>query len=63
MPYPGVPRVDGAMQVDWHEKHILLKAPFRVSVSGRTASYEIRFGAIRRPTDGVPPRKILSAPS
>jgi alpha-mannosidase len=51
------------MQVDWHEKHILLKAPFRISVSGRTASYEIRFGAIRRPTDGIPPRKILSAPS
>jgi alpha-mannosidase len=50
MLYPGVPRVDCAMQVDWHEKHILLKAAFPVSVSSRTASYEIPFGAIRRPT-------------
>jgi alpha-mannosidase len=48
--YPGVPRVDCAMQVDWHEKHILLKVAFPVSVSSRTASYEIPFGAIRRPT-------------
>jgi len=36
--YPGVPRVDCAMQVDWHEKRILLKVAFPISVSSRTAS-------------------------
>ena len=51
------------MQVDWHERHILLKTAFPLSVSGRTASHKIRFGAIRRSTDEVPPREILSAPS
>jgi alpha-mannosidase len=48
--YPGIPRVDCAMQVDWHEKNIMLKVAFPISVSSRTASYEIPFGAIRRPT-------------
>ena len=48
--YAGVPRVDCATQVDWHEKHILLKVAFPIAVSSRAASYEIPFGAIRRPT-------------
>lgn len=53
--YPGVPRVDCAMQVDWHEKHILLKAAFPLSVSSPAATYEIPFGAIRRPTNPQTP--------
>jgi alpha-mannosidase len=48
--YPKMARVDCNMEVDWHEKHILLKAAFPVSVSSRTATYEIPFGAIGRPT-------------
>jgi alpha-mannosidase len=48
--YPGIDRVDCNMEADWHEKHILLKVAFPLSVSSRTASFEIPFGAIRRPT-------------
>jgi len=48
--YPKVPRVDCNMEVDWHEKHILLKVAFPISVSSRTATYEIPFGTIKRPT-------------
>jgi alpha-mannosidase len=48
--YPGVPRVDVNMQVDWHEKHILLKVAFPVSVQSNYATYEIPFGNIQRPT-------------
>ena len=48
--YPGVPRVDVNMQADWHEKHILLKVAFPVSVQSNYATYEIPYGTIRRPT-------------
>ena len=48
--YPGVPRVDVRMQVDWHEKHILLKVAFPVSVDSKFATYEIPYGTIQRPT-------------
>jgi alpha-mannosidase len=48
--YAKVPRVDCDMEVDWREKHILLKVAFPVSVRARDATYEIPFGAIRRPT-------------
>ena len=48
--YPGVPRVDVHMQVDWHEQHILLKVAFPVSVESKFATYEIPYGNIQRPT-------------
>jgi alpha-mannosidase len=48
--YAGVPRVDVNMQADWHEKHILLKVAFPVSVLSDFATYEIPYGTIRRPT-------------
>ena len=48
--YPGVPRVDVNMQAEWHEKHILLKVGFPVSVHSKTATFEIPFGSIERPT-------------
>ena len=48
--YPGVPRVDVNMQADWHEKHILLKVAFPVSVQSSYATYEIPYGNIQRPT-------------
>jgi alpha-mannosidase len=38
------------MTADWHEKHILLKVAFPVSVRAETATYEIPFGSIARPT-------------
>ena len=45
-----VPRIDFATNVDWHEKHKLLKAAFPVDVLSRHATYEIQFGAIERAT-------------
>lgn len=55
--HPRIPRVDCNMEVDWHEKHILLKVAFPVSVSSRAATYEIPFGAIRRPTTRETPQE------
>jgi alpha-mannosidase len=43
-------RIDFATQVQWHEKHKLLKAAFPVDVTSRRATYEIQYGAIERPT-------------
>ena len=48
--YPGSPRVDVNMQVEWHEKHILLKVAFPVSAHSDKATYEIPYGTVERPT-------------
>jgi len=48
--YAGVPRIDVKMQVDWHEKHILLKVAFPLSVHNDKATFEIPYGSIERPT-------------
>jgi len=48
--YAGVPRVDVKMQVDWHEKHILLKVAFPLSAHSDQATFEIPYGSIERPT-------------
>ena len=37
-------------EVDWHEKHKLLKVAFPVAVRADEASYEVQFGYVRRPT-------------
>jgi alpha-mannosidase len=50
MLYAGVPRVDVNMQVEWHEKHILLKVAFPLSAHSDKATYEIPFGSVERPT-------------
>jgi alpha-mannosidase len=36
--------------IDWHEKHVLLKAAFPLAVTSNFATYEIPYGAIERPT-------------
>jgi len=48
--YAGVPRVDVKMQVEWHEKHILLKVAFPLSARNDKATFEIPYGSIERPT-------------
>jgi alpha-mannosidase len=48
--YAGVPRVDVKMQVEWHEKHILLKVAFPLSAHNDKATFEIPYGSIERPT-------------
>jgi alpha-mannosidase len=48
--YAGLDRVDVVNDVDWHETHILLKAAFPLAASGPTATFEIPYGTIERPT-------------
>lgn len=45
-----IPRIDIRTVADWNEKNRLLKAVFPVNVLSRTATYEIQYGAIERPT-------------
>ena len=44
------PRVDVRTQVEWHEKHILLKVGFPLSAHNDKATFEIPYGSIERPT-------------
>jgi alpha-mannosidase len=37
-------------EVDWHERHKILKVAFPVTVQSREATYEVQFGHVRRPT-------------
>jgi alpha-mannosidase len=48
--YSGVARIDVDTQVDWRERHILLKAGFPVNVHSDKATFEIPYGTIDRPT-------------
>jgi alpha-mannosidase len=48
-------RLDGDIididnDIDWHEKHVLLKAAFPLAVTSDFATYEIPYGSIERPT-------------
>lgn len=46
----GSSRIDFATEVDWHERHKLLKVAFPVGVRAPHATYEIQFGSIERAT-------------
>ncbi len=48
--YAGLPRVEVVMDVDWHERHKLLKAGFPLAATSPHATYEIPYGSIERPT-------------
>ncbi len=48
--YADLPRVDFETEVDWHERHTLLKVAFPVTVLSPRATYEIQFGHIERAT-------------
>ena len=48
--YAQTPRIDFETEVDWHEKHTLLKVAFPVDVRATEATYEIQFGNVQRPT-------------
>ncbi|MGO8773210.1 MAG: alpha-mannosidase [Terracidiphilus sp.] len=43
-------QVDIDNEIDWHERHVLLKAAFPLAASGPFATYEIPYGTIERPT-------------
>lgn len=36
--------------VDWHERHILLRVHFPLAIRATDATYEIQFGTVQRPT-------------
>ncbi len=42
--------VDIDNDIDWHEKHVLLKAAFPLDITSDFATYEIPYGTIERPT-------------
>ncbi|MCD8023571.1 MAG: glycosyl hydrolase-related protein [Lachnospiraceae bacterium] len=44
------PRIDFVTEIDWHERHRILKADFPTSVFTKEVLEEIPFGYIRRPT-------------
>ena len=46
----GSRRVDFVTEVDWQERHKLLKVAFPVDVHTSRATYEIQFGHLERPT-------------
>ncbi len=43
-------RLDFACQVDWHERHQFLKVEFPLHLRAASATYEIQFGHVERPT-------------
>ncbi len=47
---PAAGQVDIDNEIDWHERHILLKAAFPLSVESDHATYEIPYGTIERTT-------------
>jgi alpha-mannosidase len=48
----GCPKLQVRAQIDWHEKHKLLKLAWPMNVEDPEAYYEIPFGVIQRPCDG-----------
>jgi alpha-mannosidase len=47
---PDTDQVDVENDIDWHERHVLLKAAFPLAATSGFATYEIPYGAIDRPT-------------
>jgi alpha-mannosidase len=43
-------RLDFATRIDWHERHILLKVAFPVEILAPTATFEVQWGNVERPT-------------
>jgi len=46
----GSARLDFETDIDWNEDHVLLKAAFPLDIRAQSASYEIQFGHLERPT-------------
>jgi alpha-mannosidase len=44
------PYVEVVTDADWHEKHILIKAGVSIPATSTTATFEIPYGSIERPT-------------
>ncbi len=48
--YSNINRIDFDTELDWHERHQVLKVAFPVDVHANSATYETQFGHIERPT-------------
>lgn len=48
--YTGADYVDVVHDINWNENHVLLKAAFPLAASSRSATFEIPYGTIDRPT-------------
>ena len=48
--YRNYPVIEFRNQVNWHESHVLAKAAFNLDITSETATYEIPYGTIQRPT-------------
>ena len=48
--YSENPRIDFETEIDWHEHHQILKAAFPLDVLASTATYDVQFGHVSRPT-------------
>ncbi len=44
------PRLDIDTHIDWRERHVLLKVAFPVDILSPTATYDIQWGNVQRPT-------------
>ncbi len=47
---PDADYVDVDSRIDWHERHVLLKAAFTLAATSPFATFEIPYGTIKRPT-------------
>ncbi len=50
--YAGLPYLEAAVTVDWHEKFKMLKLRFPLNLEQAAVTYEIPYGSIARPADG-----------
>lgn len=48
--YRTSPRIDFRTEIEWREQQVLLKVAFPVNIRATSATYDIQFGSIRRPT-------------
>lgn len=48
--YDERPTIEFETTVDWHERHKMFKTAFPVDVNASSATFEIQFGSIERPT-------------
>ena len=48
--YRNNPRIDFRTRIDWQQHQMLLKAAFPLNIRATSATYEIQFGNIQRPT-------------
>lgn len=48
--YSASPRIDFETEVDWHERHQVLKAFFPLDIHATSATYDVQFGHVTRPT-------------